>query len=226
MAQPKLSLVHLVREPVTRTQDNPPLLLLLHGIGSHEGDLMSLAPYLDGRFFVVAARAPISLGYGSHAWFRIDYASPNRALIDPSEPDRSREMLIQFVDELVDTYELDAGRVHLLGFSQGAIMTLGTLLRRPDLMAGAVLMSGRAHPSMLERMGPPEAMRGLPVLVTHGTEDEVLPIVNGRQTRDLLEKMPVRLTYREYSAGHEITPEMLADVAAWLSERLDGKQAS
>ena len=221
------SLVHLVREPTVPTGENPPLLLLLHGIGSYEGDLMSLAPHLDGRFFVVSARAPFSLGYGSYAWYRVDFSSPDRTLLDPSEPGRSRELLVRFVGELVRAYGLDEKRVYLLGFSQGAIMTLGTTLLRPDVVAGSVLMSGRTLAPLTSQVAPPQALEGLPLLVTHGTEDEVLPVRNGRSIRDLLESLPVHLTYREYSAGHEVTPEMLADVAEWLSARLDeGKSAS
>ena len=62
----KLSLTHLVRGPGRGGQTAPPLLLLLHGVGSNEEDLFGLAPYLDERFLVVSARAPVTLGYGGY----------------------------------------------------------------------------------------------------------------------------------------------------------------
>jgi phospholipase/carboxylesterase len=82
-------------------------------------------------------------------------------------------------------------------------------------------MSGRALPSLVSEAAPAEELRDLPVLVTHGTGDEVLRIGEGRKVRDLLQRLPVSVTYREYPAGHQVTPEMLADVAEWLTARLD-----
>jgi phospholipase/carboxylesterase len=60
-------------------------------------------------------------------------------------------------------------------------------------------------------------------LVVHGTRDQTLPIANGRASRDLLQGLPVDLTYREYPIAHEVSAESLADVAAWLSARLGDK---
>nr|MBA2732595.1 phospholipase [Acidobacteriota bacterium] len=73
MSTPKLSLTHLVRRPVETASSSPPLLLLLHGIGSNEEDLLGLAPYVDERFLVVSARAPIVMGPASYGWFNIEF---------------------------------------------------------------------------------------------------------------------------------------------------------
>lgn len=83
MVDKQLSLVHLVREPSAKTESPPPMLLLLHGVGSYEGDLMDLAPYLDGRFFVVSARAPIAIGPGSFAWYHVVFSGDDRVVQDP-----------------------------------------------------------------------------------------------------------------------------------------------
>lgn len=226
MTQQQLSLVHLVREPTVSVEGTPPLLLLLHGIGSYEGDLMGLAPYLDGRLFVVGARAPFTLGPGSFAWYRVDFSDPERRLPDPEEAVRSRDLLLGFVSELVARYRLDPRRVFLAGFSQGAIMSLGAALARPDLFAGVVLMSGRALPELTSRAAPAEQMEGLPFLVVHGTRDEVLPVQNGREIRALLERLPVRLTYEEFDMGHQVSEESLETVSEWLTARLDEVPAS
>ncbi len=222
MALQRPSLTHLVRGPSARTDGPPPLLLLLHGVGSHEGDLMALAPYLDGRFFIVGARAPLEIGPGSYAWYTVDFSSPARPVLDPEQPGRSRQILLGFVDELVDTYGLDRRRVYLMGFSQGAIMSIGAALARPDLFAGIVAMSGRLIQPLLAGMAAPTALTGLPMLVIHGTEDDVLPVDDGRAIKDFLERLPVDLTYREYPMGHQITEESLGEAVKWLSERLDG----
>ena len=206
------SLVHLVREPV-QPSAKPPTLLLLHGVGSNEHDLFGLAPQLDPRFRVVSARAPIELGPGAYGWYQVQF-SPNGIVWDPEEAQRSLARLVGFVEELA------AERLFLLGFSQGAIMTLAVALTRPESVAAAVALSGRFLVDELPGMAPPERLRALPILVQHGLYDEVLPIEHGRATRDALSKLPVDLTYEEYPMGHHVSPESLASVSKWIGERL------
>jgi phospholipase/carboxylesterase len=110
-----------------------------------------------------------------------------------------------------------------MGFSQGAIMSSAVTLTRPELVAGAVLMSGRIGPEMIPAMATPEQLRNKPFLVVHGTYDPVLSIQNGRASRDLLEKLPVNLTYKEYPMAHEVSQESLLDIIDWLKARLDEK---
>jgi len=94
---PPLSLVHRVRAP----QDGaapPPLLLLLHGVGSHEEDLLGLAPYLDPRFLIVSARGPVTLAPGMYAWFQV-VLDPANPVINPEQAESSRRAIIRFIDE-------------------------------------------------------------------------------------------------------------------------------
>jgi len=197
-----------------------PLLLLLHGVGSNEHDLVQLAPYLDPRFFVVSARAPITLAPGMYAWFEVQL-DPVRPIINPQQAESSREKLLTFIDKAIETYGIDPVRVYLMGFSQGAIMSLAVALTSPEKVAGVVAMSGRVLPEIVPHIAAPEALRDLPIFVAHGTEDQVLPIHHGRAARELLQRLPVALTYREYPMGHQISDQSLADIAGWLTQRLD-----
>lgn len=215
------SLYHLSRPPAAAVPA-PPLLLLLHGVGSHEGDLMGLAAALDPRFYVVSARAPITLAPGAYAWFHVEFA-PTGPVINPQEAEASRITLLRFIDEVVQHYGVDPTQIYLLGFSQGAIISLSLALTEPKRLAGVVAMSGRVLPEVLPRMAPPEAMAGLPILVVHGTADPVLGIEYGRAARDRLSVLPVALTYREYPMGHQVTEESLAGVVAWLQDQLGEK---
>jgi len=214
-----LSLVHRVRAPQDGA-DPPPLLLLLHGVGSHEDDLMGLAPYLDRRFLIVSARGPVTLAPGMYAWFQV-VLDPAHPIINPEQAESSRRAIIRFIGEAVETYQADAARVYLMGFSQGAIMSLSIALTEPSTAAGVVAMSGRLLPEVLPLLASPDALRGLPILLQHGTADQVLPIHYGRTARDHLAALPVDLTYREYPMGHQVSDESLADAAAWLRGRLD-----
>jgi phospholipase/carboxylesterase len=221
-----LSLTHLVREPSARTAgETTPLLVLLHGVGSNEADLFGLAPYLDGRLLVASARAPVVMGYGAYGWFNIEF-TPAGLVADVAQARESLRRLAVFVDELIDAYSVDPRRVYLLGFSQGAMMSLSLTLSHPEKVAGVVAMSGRLPAESLADLRDADALAGLPVLVTHGTFDQVLPVENGRATRDALSKLPVALTYREYPMAHEVSQESLRDVAAWLTRTLSASDGA
>jgi phospholipase/carboxylesterase len=219
MTLAEISLAHLVRRPA-QPAERPPLLVLLHGFGSNEHDLFSLAPALDDRFVVVSARGPHSRAPGGHSWYATTF-TPGGPLIDAVQAEGSRQRLIDFIGEACAAYGADPDRVFLMGFSQGAIMSASVALTRPDLVAGAVLMSGRILSEIRPLIAPAEQLTGLPLLVVHGAADAVLPIQNGRASRALLEALPVQLTYREYQMGHEVSQESLGGVAAWLRERLE-----
>ena len=226
MRDRELSLTHLVREPGRDGAAAPPLVLLLHGIGSNEEDLFGLAPYLDERFLVVSARAPLALGYGGYGWFNLEI-TPRGMAADLAQAKRSLDLLPGFVDELVDAYGADPGRVYLMGFSQGAMMSLALALTRPEKVAGIVAMSGRLPRQVIESEPDREALKGKPFIVTHGLYDPVLPVENGRAARDYLAALGVALTYREYPMAHEVSAESMRDVAAWLTDALDaGREAA
>lgn len=215
-----LSLTHLVREPLAPSPAAPPLLLLLHGIGSNEADLFGLSAELDERFFVVSVRAPIVMGAGAFGWFNIEY-TPRGLSADLAQARSSLSLLAHFIDELCAAYPVEPHGVYLGGFSQGAMMSLSLLLTQPEKLAGVVAMSGRFPAGVLEQTLPaPAALAGLPVLVTHGLYDPVLPIQNGREIRERLAALPVALTYREYPMGHEVNWESLQDVTQWLTATL------
>lgn len=227
MSAQNLSLVHLVRQPFRTSATPPPLLLLLHGIGSNEHDLFGLASYLDERFLIVSARAPVVMGAGAYGWFNIDFR-PQGMVADVEQARKSLKSLRAFLDELVEAYPVNERCVYLAGFSQGAMMSLALALTRPEkVMGGVVAMSGRFPSEVLELEAPPDegALAGLPLLVTHGLYDPVLPVEQGRASRERLEALPVKLTYREYPMGHEVSLDNLKDVSAWLTDSLNARSA-
>ncbi len=213
------SLHHLVRQPDIPS-DKPPLLILLHGVGSHEYDLFSLAQYVDKRFLVLSARAPNTLGPNSYAWFPVQIL-PDKFIIDPEKAEDSRKAIIQFVTEATDFYGANPQQVYLMGFSQGAIMSASVMLTNPGILAGVVAMSGRILPEVQPIMVPEKELQDFPVFVVHGTRDQVIPIQNGRASNELLSDLPVNLVYKEYDMGHEISNDSLSDILAWLGKLLD-----
>ncbi len=214
-------LVHRVVAP-RAPSERPPLLVLLHGIGTDEGDLLPLVRFFDPRFLVVAARAPHEAEPMGYRWYAIDWAAtPPRG--DRVEMAASRDLLARFVEEATAAHGTDPTRVFLLGFSQGAIMSLALLLARPDLVRGVVAHSGR-----LARLpGPdptPEALSRAEVLLLHGAQDEVIPAEQGHRAYEVLGPLlGARVAYRAFDGlGHGISDASLVEAARWLTARLDG----
>ena len=216
-----LSLVHLMRPPLDAAGDGkPPLLVLLHGYGSNEADLFGLAPYLDERFLIVSARGPIELSPGAYAWFHITFGGVGFG-VDQDEARQSCRTIIQFIDEAVRAYDADPQRVFLAGFSQGASMSLSVLMAAPEKVAGVAAMSGFLLPANEDEPALGARLAGKPVLLVHGDDDDIVPVLLGRRARDTLSTLPVDLTYREYAMRHQVTDESLDDVSQWLSQLID-----
>ncbi|HUS05088.1 MAG TPA: hypothetical protein VMZ52_02240, partial [Bryobacteraceae bacterium] len=213
------SLTHILRHPQTADPGPPPILMLLHGVGSNERDLMGLAPQLDGRFLVISVRAPHVLGPDSYGWYHVQF-TPSGPVIEPEEAERSRLLILQFVEEAVIKYHADPRRVFLMGFSQGCIMSLSAALSQPAKFAGVVGMSGRLLPNIDSLIQDSEALHRLAVLVVHGAADTVLPIQDGRAIRDKLIALGVDVEYREYPMAHQVSAQSLSDIAGWLQHRL------
>jgi phospholipase/carboxylesterase len=220
MTDRTLSLFHQVAPPRSGLAPKPPLLLLLHGYGANEEDLFSLAPYLDERFMIVSARAPIMLQPMSYAWFNLGF-TPQGIVVDPEEVEIARRTIHKFLGEVIDAYECDPNAIYLMGFSQGAMVSLSVALTYPGSAAGVVAMSGRVLPQALQLIADKDTLAGLPIFVAHGLRDMLIPISQGRDARAKLSELPVDLTYREYDMGHEISYDSLKDVAEWLKERLN-----
>lgn len=198
-------------------RQSPPVLLLLHGLGSNEQDLFSFAPHLDPRFRVLSVRAPRAYTYGGFAWFDIDFGpglpQPNRIHLA-----EARKTLLTFMEEVRRIYH--PSHLYLGGFSQGAIMSYLTALTHPSLVSGVLAMSGYvlkddSLPSLAS-----EALKALPIFATHGTHDQVLPVFLGRNTRDYLQSLDLNYTYREYPMGHEVNQTCFEDCKKWLAQQV------
>jgi phospholipase/carboxylesterase len=219
MSEKRLSLTYHLAMPRNHSEKTP-LLLLLHGFGANEDDLFSLAPYLDERFMIVSARAPVTIQPNSYAWFNLNF-TPEGVIVDLEEARRNLDTLHKFINELIDSYQIDRHSVYLMGFSQGAMVSLAIALTYPGAAAAVVAMSGRLLSQTLNGISDKDALIGLPIFIAHGTRDEVLPIQYARNTRENLSEFPVDLTYREYDMGHEISAESIDDIMRWLKNQLD-----
>lgn len=221
MESANLSLPHLVY-PCKLNLLRPPLLLLLHGVSSNEQEIAALVAHLDERFLVVSPRAPFETSPGRFSWFRM-MPMGGALLMDMVQLEFSRQALIKFIHEAVAAYKANPAHVFVFGFSQGATVGLSLALTEPELTAGVSAMGGQIPQELRSLIAPLERLKGLPVQIVHGTQDDLCPVSHARQARALLAMMPVLLSYGEFACGHYLTQDVVNEVRHWLAARLDSK---
>ena len=136
---PEFPLRHEALAPRIATSQ-PPLLILLHGYGTNEEDLLQLAPYIPDQFQIVSFRAPFMLMPGANAWFEIDI-TPGKIRGDSAQARDALRVLNESIDAAIQTYHTNPAATFVLGFSQGSAMAGLVALSRADI-CGAVLLSG------------------------------------------------------------------------------------
>jgi phospholipase/carboxylesterase len=192
------------------------LLVLHHGRGADEHDLLGLADVLDPerRLHVVTPRAPLTLpGSPGHHW----YVVPRVGFPDPETFFAARAALAEFHDELWSRTGIPAARTILGGFSMGSVMSyaLGLDGDRPS-PAGILAFSGFVP--TVEGWRPDLASRpDLPVFIAHGRRDPIMDVGFAREARALLEAGGLPVSYHESAAAHHIDPAHVPAAVAWLA---------
>jgi phospholipase/carboxylesterase len=196
------------------------LLVLHHGRGTDERDLLGLADLLDPRrrLRVVTPRAPLQLpGSPGYHWYLV----PRVGYPDRESFDAARAALAELHDGLWEETGIGPDRTVLGGFSMGAVMSyaMGLGADRPAV-AGILAFSGFVptvegwEPSLPDRTGTR-------AFVSHGRNDPVIGVEFAERARDLLSEGGLDLTYRESELGHQIDPTHLREAAIWLEDVLD-----
>jgi phospholipase/carboxylesterase len=195
------------------------LLVLHHGRGTDERDLVGLADLLDPerRLRVVTPRAPLQLpGSPGYHWYLV----PRVGYPDPESFAAARAALAELHDRLWEESGIGPERTVLGGFSMGAVMSyaMGLSAERPAPV-GILAFSGFVP--TVEGWEPSFADRtGTRVFVSHGRNDPVIGVEFAHRARKLLEAGGLDLTYRESELGHQIDPAHLREAATWLGEML------
>lgn len=195
------------------------LLVLHHGRGTDERDLIGLADFIDPekRLRVVSPRAPLQLpGSPGYHWYLV----PRVGYPDPETFEAARAALAELHDELWEESGIGPGRTVLGGFSMGAVMsyTMGLSAERPAV-AGILGFSGFVP--TVEGWEPALADRTeTRAFISHGRRDPVIGIDFAERARELLTEGGLDVTYRESDLGHQIDPAHLREASAWLGEVL------
>lgn len=206
MTEGSASLYHVYQEPREGGPPHPGLLLL-HGRGANEYDLLGLE--IDSRLFTVSARAPVEM-WGGYHWYM-----PGEMGRDQAGFERALGLVQAFAAELPSLYPIDRAKLIVVGFSQGAVLACALTLSRPDLMAATAVLSG-CLPAHRGFSVEEKAIAGHHIFIGHGTEDPGMRIEMGREARDYLASAGASVDYHEYPMGHQVSLDELHDLRRWL----------
>jgi phospholipase/carboxylesterase len=195
------------------------LLILHHGRGTDESDLLRLADHLDPaqRLRVVTPRAPLTLpGSPGYHWYLV----PRVGFPDPETFHASRAALAELHDRLWEETGVGPEQTVLGGFSMGSVMSYAMGLG-PDRPAVAGILAFSGFVPTVEGWEPSFADRQeTRVFIAHGRRDPIMDVEFAHRARDLIQSSGLDVTYRESDIGHQIDPSHLADATPWLGETL------
>jgi phospholipase/carboxylesterase len=215
-----LPLEHVHLAPDEEPDGEPaPAVFVLHGRGADEEDLLPVAAELPDELRVVSLRAPDPL-QGGYTWYELDLSAGG---LESSQPDaadfrRSLDLIVESVEAATDAYGLDADRIGLLGFSQGAITSLSLLLEAPGRYAWVVALHGYLAESHAEL--DPDGIADKPVFVGAGAGDRVIPESRTNAAVERLEAVGAAVTHGSFPGGHGIGPQELDAVVEFVSSQV------
>lgn len=214
-----LNLEYLIRKPADNNSRSP-LLIMLHGYGSNEQDLFSFAQELPSELLIVSVRAPLSLGFGSYAWYSINFEADRDNFSNLEEANTALKSIDAFIDGLLDKYKPDPTRIFLMGFSQGTILSLAYALNHPGKIQHVIALSGYVNQKLIKIPLEASNYKDLDVFASHGSVDQVIPVEWARRTPHFLDKLKIEHEYKEYPVGHGVAPQNFFDLLSWIRKRL------
>ncbi|NQT63187.1 MAG: hypothetical protein HQ556_09555 [Candidatus Marinimicrobia bacterium] len=194
-------------------------LVLLHGYGADEYDLMGLASYFDPDIQVLSIRGSGLTPYGGASWFDIDMLADGSLRFNIDQAKVSTQGVFEILAQMQLDGIIPTKRIILAGFSQGATISNLISLEKPELLQALLIMSGRLPEDMVELSGDTSRFKNLPVFAGHGTHDNVIPIEYGRQIVSFWDPI-ADLEHHEYPMGHEISQPELEHIQMWLEQVL------
>src|ERR671912_819004 len=198
---------------VPAEEPGAPTLLLLHGTGGDENDLLPLGRMLDERAALLSPRGNV-LENGMRRFFR----RLSMGVFDEEDLVRRTHELARFVEEATSEYGLDPQRLFAVGFSNGANIATSLLLLHPGLLAGAALLRAMVP---FEAETPPD-LQGTPVYLAAGRSDQMVPPESTERLAKLLREAGAEVTLDWQPGGHGIGRAEIEGARAWLAGAIPG----
>ncbi|SRR5581483_4758320 len=220
---------YITRKAFTqKPAEKPPVLLLLHGYGTDEHDLLPIADQIGTGFLIVSLQAPIELPNGGHSWYDL-LQTPSGIIPDDFSRHESEEILLAALPNIISQEGGDPEHVVLMGFSQGAAVVYSLLISR-DLKKHGIVplasinMSGYIPRDIVESV-PQRRFDKFPFFICHGEYDELIPPQALDEAKELLTKQGANVTARMQPCGHGVLPETVEEIGIWLEKIMENKNA-
>ncbi|HEY8889557.1 MAG TPA: hypothetical protein VIM70_04835 [Clostridium sp.] len=208
MKSPFLFTVHLPSNLVK--EKKYPVIYAMHGMGSNEKNILNLIEELQNDFILIGIRGPILKDNG-FAYFNIkSYGNP-----DIDSFDSVVANLKEFINNAPKSYPIDTTNQYLLGFSQGAILSMTLALIMGDKLKGIIALSGYI-PKHVKVKHVTKPLSNLLVFISHGEFDPIFPVSVGKDNYDFFKARDEKVTYKLYPVGHEVSLDIKNDFVKWL----------
>ncbi len=210
---------------VTRTAPEPlsdtaQTLVILHGYGANEEDLMPVASYFPESLKIISLQAPIELEFGGYSWYHLEQSAQGLRSDIPSRLESER-LVKNALPDILKKENADLNNIFLMGFSQGAAMCY-SLLADNDFeskgitIRGVIALSGYVPRDVIESLSTKQ-LDNLPVFISHGEFDEVVPPIALDEAEKILTKAGANVTANIYDITHGIDMDVIRDVQKWFA---------
>lgn len=189
-----------------------PTVFTLHGKGSNERNMFRLVAPLAEDFIIIGIRGNLPLGAGYQYYDLISLGNPIRELFDEAVT-----ALEAFIHYATDKYPVDPDRRYLLGFSQGAILSMTLAFVMGERLKGIVALNGYI-PDFVKTEYPVQSMRNVAGFISHGEYDSVFPVRIGHETAAYMKDKMNRLSFKIYPTDHGVSEENQLDFMNWLKK--------
>lgn len=191
------------------TNPDKPVLLLLHGTGGTENDLMPLASHIDPEASVLSVRGNVSENGMPRFFKRL-----SEGVFDMEDLKVRTEELRQFIADSAEQYDFDSSNVVAVGYSNGANIAANLLFTYDDALKAAILH----HPMVPNRDTELPALNGTPVFIAAGTNDPICPAQESEDLEKLLADAGAKVELHWENQGHQLTMPEVEAAKVWYSK--------
>jgi phospholipase/carboxylesterase len=185
------------------------LLLLIHGLSGDENSMWVFTRNIPGNIAVLAPRGIYLAREGGYTWRKVRPDMQGLPVLE--ELRSSADALIGFIDDWSKTVGITANQIDLIGFSQGAALTYTTAILHPERIRALAALSGFI-PRGAEDILSTGVLKGKPIFVTHGRQDDMVPVELARRSVALLEGSGARVKYCETDGGHKVSADCFSGI--------------